>query len=357
MFQPSTPDPAPARDESSPAPPEGEIEKLKEKEPQTQGESTGLSLALSLGQSTGSLGTYPPDAQAGGDNAESHGQSGDSKSEKRPSLVDRQASTVEYLPGMLHSNCPKGLLPKFSSWSLVKLGPAKAYNFHTGLDQQGFIPGTNYLMPWDIVIRTRTEDEGDLDTNSWPAPNKAVPAKRSSVVMGRGRRRDDIARAFVGFEYEDARGRRFMCSGPDKVMKVMGGGPKESAIKALNSDMPLYILSSTQGRGLKPHYAQFMRLFVVVPDAPLQITLTPQVRNGKGNLVTAERSLSVTGLEGTKVIGKGCQRGATRSSVQHQKNSVKFSKVVVAESSQHIWFVNRYFLKLQDWLMPALHFV
>ncbi|KAM6242594.1 nonsense-mediated mRNA decay factor SMG8 isoform 2-T2 [Porphyrio hochstetteri] len=149
-----------------------------------------------------------------------------------------------------------------------------------GLDQQGFIPGTNYLMPWDIVIRTRTEDEGDLDTNSWPAPNKAVPGKRSAVVMGRGRRRDDIARAFVGFEYEDARGRRFMCSGPDKVMKVMGGGPKESAIKALNSDMPLYILSSTQGRGLKPHYAQFMRLFVVVPDAPLQITLTPQVQPG-----------------------------------------------------------------------------
>ncbi|XP_415875.7 protein SMG8 isoform X1 [Gallus gallus] len=280
IFQPSTPDPAPARDEASPAPPEGEIEKLKEKEPQTQGESTGLSLALSLGQSTGSLGTYPPDAQGGGDNAEGQGQSGESKSEKRPSLVDRQASTVEYLPGMLHSNCPKGLLPKFSSWSLVKLGPAKAYNFHTGLDQQGFIPGTNYLMPWDIVIRTRAEDEGDLDTNSWPAPNKAIPAKRSAVVMGRGRRRDDIARAFVGFEYEDARGRRFMCSGPDKVMKVMGGGPKESAIKALNSDMPLYILSSTQGRGLKPHYAQFMRLFVVVPDAPLQITLTPQVQPG-----------------------------------------------------------------------------
>lgn len=305
------------------------------------------------------MGTYPPDAQGGGDNAESHGQSGDSKSEKRPSLVDRQASTVEYLPGMLHSNCPKGLLPKFSSWSLVKLGPAKAYNFHTGLDQQGFIPGTNYLMPWDIVIRTRTEDEGDLDTNSWPAPNKAVPGKRSAVVMGRGRRRDDIARAFVGFEYEDARGRRFMCSGPDKVMKVMGGGPKESAIKALNSDMPLYILSSTQGRGLKPHYAQFMRLFVVVPDAPLQITLTPQVRNGRGNLVAAETGLVVAsliaGLEGTRVIDKGCQRDATRNSFQLRPTSVEFSKAVVAKS---ICFINRFiFFKFQDWLMPALYFV
>lgn len=278
IFQPSTPDPAPAKNESSASPSEGEVEKLKEKEPQTQGESTSLSLALSLGQSTDSLGTYPADPQGEGDATEAQGQAAESKGEKRPSLVDRQASTVEYLPGMLHSNCPKGLLPKFSSWSLVKLGPAKAYNFHTGLDQQGFILGTNYLMPWDIVIRTRTEDEGDLDTNSWPAPNKAIPGKRSTVVMGRGRRRDDVARAFVGFEYEDARGRRFMCSGPEKVMKVMGGGPKESAIKALNSDMPLYILSSNPGRGLKPHYAQLMRLFVVVPDAPLQIILTPQVR-------------------------------------------------------------------------------
>ncbi|XP_012503885.1 PREDICTED: protein SMG8 isoform X2 [Propithecus coquereli] len=279
VFEPSTPDPAPAKNESSPAPPDSDADKLKEKEPQTQGESTSLSLALSLGQSTDSLGTYPADPQAGGDNPEIHGQ-GEVKTEKRPNLVDRQASTVEYLPGMLHSNCPKGLLPKFSSWSLVKLGPAKSYNFHTGLDQQGFIPGTNYLMPWDIVIRTRAEDEGDLDTNSWPAPNKAIPGKRSAVVMGRGRRRDDIARAFVGFEYEDSRGRRFMCSGPEKVMKVMGSGPKESALKALNSDMPLYILSSSQGRGLKPHYAQLMRLFVVVPDAPLQIILMPQVQPG-----------------------------------------------------------------------------
>ncbi|XP_015679965.1 protein SMG8 [Protobothrops mucrosquamatus] len=280
VFQPSTPDPAPAKNEASPSPPEGEAEKLKEKEPQTQGDSTSLSLALSLDQSTDSLGTYPADPQGGGNNTEAHGAASEAKGEKRASLVDRQPSTVEYLPGMLHSNCPKGLLPTFSSWSLVKLGPAKAYNFHAGLDQQGFILGTNYLMPWDIVIRTRTDEEGDLDTNSWPAPNKAIPGKRSAVVMGRGRRRDDVARAFVGYEYEDARGRRFMCSGPEKIMKVMGGGPKESAVKALNSDMPLYILSSNPGRGLKPHYAQLMRLFVVVPDAPLQIILTPQVQPG-----------------------------------------------------------------------------
>ncbi|XP_010891872.1 protein SMG8 [Esox lucius] len=296
VFQPSTPDPAPACEEASrlpeaalPVPTSGselgsgpsEGEQLKESIPvsnpvsHTPGESTSLSLALSLGQSTDSLGPY-------GDGGGGEGQ------EKRPSLVDRQASTVEYLPGMLHSGCPKGLLPKFSSWSLVKLGPAKAYNPHTGLEQPGFLSGSSFLLPWDVVIRSRSEEEVGLTepldggASSWPAPNKSLAGKRGSAGgLGRGRRRDDVARAFVGFEYEDSRGRRFLSSGPDKVVKVLGpGGAKEPATRALNTDMPLYIPSPAQGRGLKPHYAQLARLFIVVPDAPLEITLNPQVQPG-----------------------------------------------------------------------------
>ncbi|XP_051973541.1 nonsense-mediated mRNA decay factor SMG8-like [Xyrauchen texanus] len=278
VFQASTLDPAPASDEvprPGEVPPSVEADRLKEKETSTHtpGDSTSLSLALSLGQSTDSLGTF-------GDGAE--GQ------EKRPSLVDRQPSTVEYLPGMFHSGCPKGLLPKFSSWSLVKLGPAKAYNSLTGLEQPGFLPGSAFLLPWDVVIRSRSEEEvGSIEPldggpASWPAPNKASAGKRGSAGgIGRGRRRDDVARAFVGFEYEDSRGRRFLSSGPDKVVKVLGqGGPKEPASRCLNSDMPLYITSPAQGRGIKPHYAQLARLFIVVPDAPLEITLNPQVQPG-----------------------------------------------------------------------------
>ncbi|KAK1800353.1 hypothetical protein P4O66_005593, partial [Electrophorus voltai] len=277
VFQASTADPAPACDDvtrSTEAPSSGEGDRLKEKETATHtpGDSTSLSLALSLGQSTDSLGPY-------GDGAEGH--------EKRPS-VDRQASTVEYLPGMLHSGCPKGLLPKFSSWSLVKLGPAKAYNSLAGLEQPGFLPGSAFLLPWDVVIRSRSEDDAgsiellDGGPSSWPAPNKAPAGKRGSgSSMGRGRRRDDVARAYVGFEYEDSRGRRFLSSGPDKVVKVLGqGGAKEPASRVLNSDMPLYIPSPAQGRGIKPHYAQLARLFIVVPDAPLEITLSPQVQPG-----------------------------------------------------------------------------
>lgn len=55
------------------------------------------------------------------------------------------------------------------------------------------------------------------------------------------------------------------------------GGAKDPATRVLNTDMPLYIPSPSQGRGLKPHFAQLARLFIVVPDSPLEITLNPQV--------------------------------------------------------------------------------
>jgi len=49
-------------------------------------------------------------------------------------MAQRQHSTTEYLPGMLHSNSPAGLLPKFPSWSLLQLGDYSSYNPSTGND-------------------------------------------------------------------------------------------------------------------------------------------------------------------------------------------------------------------------------
>jgi len=46
--------------------------------------------------------------------------------------TQRQHSTTEYLPGMLHSNSPLGLLPKFPSWSILQLGDYSSYNPATG---------------------------------------------------------------------------------------------------------------------------------------------------------------------------------------------------------------------------------
>lgn len=275
VFEPSTPDPAPACEPAQRHHSEG-LRQGEEGKTHTQGDPS-LSLALSLGHSTDSLEQYGE-----GDGPENHVH------HKRPSLLDRQPSTVEYLPGMMHSGCPKGLLPKFSSWALVKLGPAKSYNCHIGLEQPGFLPGSSFLLPWDLVIRSRSEEEAGLTepldgaSSLWPVPNKSVSGKRSNTGgMGRNRRRDDMARLYVGFEYEDSRGRRFISSSPEKVVKVLGpGGAKDSALRVLNTDMPLYIPSPSQGRGLKAHLAQLSRLFIVVPDAPLEVTLNPQVQPG-----------------------------------------------------------------------------
>jgi len=54
--------------------------------------------------------------------------------------AQRQHSTTEYLPGMLHSNSPPGLLPKFPSWSLLQLGDYSSYNPSTG-DNVGIVVG------------------------------------------------------------------------------------------------------------------------------------------------------------------------------------------------------------------------
>ena len=50
-----------------------------------------------------------------------------------PVATQRQHSTTEYLPGMLHSNCAPGLLPKFPSWALCCLDTANFYNHQHGM--------------------------------------------------------------------------------------------------------------------------------------------------------------------------------------------------------------------------------
>lgn len=78
----------------------------------------------------------------------------------RLSFAHKQHSTTEYLPWMLHNSSPIGLLPKFSSWSLVCLGPSSLYSHNIGVqDQPGFISGTNYLLPWDVTVKLEHSEQ------------------------------------------------------------------------------------------------------------------------------------------------------------------------------------------------------
>ncbi len=69
-------------------------------------------------------------------------------------MVTNLASTITYLHGMIHSDSPPGLLPRFSSWSLCSIGKYNDYNSYNGLGQPGFLSGHNHLIPWDIYANS-----------------------------------------------------------------------------------------------------------------------------------------------------------------------------------------------------------
>ncbi|CAH0582896.1 unnamed protein product [Chrysodeixis includens] len=197
---------------------------------------------------------------------------GESTSVSNPEKVmSRQPSTTEYLPGMLHTGSPAGLLPAFSSWSLVCLGASSLYSHSLGLPehlQPGFLPHTNYLLPWDCAVRLES-------VSAWrtPAPSrgrgKAAPHHHLTVKI------------FIGFEYECPRGHRFMMSSPDTVMSGSGGGVTREAGalggRLAAAAMPLAAPCVCRAAPA-PRAAQLARVHVVTPKAPVHVTLDPKVQ-------------------------------------------------------------------------------
>ncbi|XP_071805949.1 nonsense-mediated mRNA decay factor SMG8-like [Asterias amurensis] len=198
--------------------------------------------------------------------------------EKRQYL--RETSTAEYLQGMMCSTSPRSLLPLFSSWSLLCLGKASSYNPSKGLDQPGFLRDSNFLLPWDIPI-----PKGSALDPSWPVPSESASGGGRKGGKHRDKRghkdanSDPSIRAYIGNEYECPRGHRFICSGPDKIVKATSSGiVKDTGTKLVTSDMPLY--HPCPCRSTKPPLGQLMRAFVVTPDVPLYIKLNPRLRPG-----------------------------------------------------------------------------
>ena len=174
----------------------------------------------------------------------------------------RQSSTkktADYLECMLSSEPTGGRLPLFCSWSLCRLGNANTYQVSKGLDQKGFFPGSNFLLPWDIPLLN--ENQAGLSSyidghvkhpgvktagvEAWPAPNElpnansntALPLYQTLVYASRQctdykvnplpicaaptggskgnaarnqRRQYPTVRTYIGNEYECARGHRYV---------------------------------------------------------------------------------------------------------------------------------------------------
>lgn len=197
----------------------------------------------------------------------------DRSAELTPDLernLSRQPSTTEYLPGMLTLSAPPGLLPHYSSWSLVCLGASSLYSHNVGLSDSiypGFLAGTNYLLPWDVTVYSKSK-------SAWPQMNKhSVRGRRSRPTNTLPQ---FTVKVFIGIEYECPRGHRFMLAGPDKVLRPSPNSMvKDTGHKIAESDMPLYFPCPC--RASKPLTAQLMRLHVVTPKAPVHCTLNPKV--------------------------------------------------------------------------------
>uniref|UniRef100_A0A6M2DWN0 Nonsense-mediated mRNA decay factor SMG8 n=1 Tax=Xenopsylla cheopis TaxID=163159 RepID=A0A6M2DWN0_XENCH len=244
-------------------------------------------------------------------------ENGDTDQTKEKGLV-RQPSTTEYLPGMLHTLSPPGLLPQFPSWSLVCLGASSLYSHNLGLSEAqhpGFIQGTNFLLPWDVTVRLEPSSAAANAANSsmanWPYSNdrrkgarhhggKHHGSKYYGSQSGSNKGNEFVVKIFVGMEYECPRGHRFMMSTPDKILRATTGLVKESGSRVAGSDMPLFqecpcssastptssssgasskLSSTSQQTTAKQMYvAQLMRVHVVTPKAPVHVTLDPKVQ-------------------------------------------------------------------------------
>jgi protein SMG8 len=185
-----------------------------------------------------------------------------------------EASTTEYLPGMLLITSPPGLLPQFPSWSLLCVGSASFYSHNTGLTEHqmpGFLSGTNFLLPWDVKVRL---EHAQSWAESYEKNRSRKKQKQLSNQPGASGTFFTL-KIFVGVEYECSRGHRFMMSSNSTVLRGTSGGSRSNGCgsKVVFSDMPLYFPCPC-----KNAVAQLMRVHIVTPKAPVNINIEPKIR-------------------------------------------------------------------------------
>ncbi|XP_041359908.1 protein smg8-like isoform X2 [Gigantopelta aegis] len=238
--------------------------------------TSSLSLALSLGQSGGSD-LYGHRSPSSPNPEQSEMLETSQTATVTESVISdteihhsafRQHSTTEYLPGMIHSESPGGLLPLFPSWSLCCIGKSTLYSHIHGFDLPGFLAGSNFLLPWDITLQAVKE--------KWPTVGETAGKKGRQRRVPQKEIGEVTVRAFLGMEYECPRGHRFFCSGPEKIIKVSSASTvKDNATKLLSLDMPLYCPCHCSTKG---YIAQLMRVYIVTPESSVKIMLKPVVQ-------------------------------------------------------------------------------
>lgn len=200
----------------------------------------------------------------------------------------RQPSTTEYLPGMVTTSSPPGLLPQFPSWSLMCIGKSLLYSHNTGLlehFQNKFLSGANFLLPWNVHVRLEHASNWTANYERCKNRKKQINANPNVFQL----------KIFIGFEYECPRGHRFFMSSPDKILQSTDlTASKNEGSKVAYNDMPFYFPCRCQNTLI----AQLMRVHVVTPKAPVNVKLDPKIRIGNR---TTNPLVFLTGLSEPKL--------------------------------------------------------
>ncbi|KAI8421177.1 hypothetical protein MSG28_008248 [Choristoneura fumiferana] len=219
-------------------------------------------------------------------------------------VMTRQPSTTEYLPGMLHTLSPAGLLPAFASWSLVvsraflavlaqprarRAPAARLPAAHQLPAAVGRACAHEQVAAWRVAQATRAGAAGSRR----PAPPHRQDIHRHRVRVP--------ARTQGGCWYTQGDGNprfntRFMMSSPDTVVNGGGGACGRSAgARLAAADMPLY--APCLCRSASTMLAQLTRVHVVTPKAPVHVTLDPKVQPVLGGPIFVPQPVGSPPLE------------------------------------------------------------
>ncbi|KAF2364345.1 Smg8/Smg9 [Trinorchestia longiramus] len=197
--------------------------------------------------------------------------------ERFRSLLDEDArkSSLDHfqLDPMLCSESPEDFLPPYPSWSLVCVGASSLYSHTIGIiDQPGFVSHSNFLLPWDCVVKVT----GPAD---WRAIEQRLGRKSKEKINHQ--KGEFTVKVFLGTEYECSFGNRFLMSSPKTPLYTKQAHPTISARPIATSAMPLYqpcICRESKTSGA--HLGQLTRIHIVTPKAPVHVVVNPRVQPG-----------------------------------------------------------------------------
>lgn len=176
-------------------------------------------------------------------------QKSDRENDGSDEAVDDITSVIankdRFLTGIETTDTPKGLLPRFPSWSCLKIGDFSWYSELKGIEQQGFINRANFLLRWDISASCR---------------------------------------GFIGYEYETIRGHRFFMQSPQKMVQGGSSGVAAPANVLLDHEyMPLYVPGpASRGNRSSATVGQLARIWFAIPaNCDKVINVRPLVTPGR----------------------------------------------------------------------------